>query len=660
MLRIESALLGQAAAAAQQVAQTDARFAAGEASVQGLVQALETRLADSERKLAEALTAVTAAMGSVQANLDARLAASEDRVGDAIRQLAAAVQGGQVAPPAQAPAPSPMSMNAGPLPFDPWANAAAAAASATAPGTAPTTATTSWGTASPLAAPGLQAYMGDPLKSKDFAGVQAFDGDLSRFPDWVDRMTAKLGRAHPRLLAALTWAEAQSDPITEAVEQRMNEPGVDVVNLSLAVFDILMERTGPRLFDKRRNAGPGRGLEFWRILKRDFGTSSVDAQLAKLQAYTKPGRCASLQDLAPALDRWEALGRDLTRPVDDDFRLLALRELVPKAIADLMATQVSLRSFPEALMFVRRQVAEMRHVHQVHEVQRQASHGVAPMDLSALMAAIAALSTGDSSHAHEAEAEHSGEGSEMDRVVAALKGKSKGKGKDKNRTEDRECYNCGKVGHLSRDCRSDRQPKGKGKNGKGKGKGKDRAVYHIEGGEYEAYEDDAGISLGCLVRAPAESQLNSCAPSAETWQGYECVEALMDSGAGECVCGPQHFEAMAVRVDPNRAGAGVEYVCADGGRICNMGEKSVSGLSDEGVKLAINFQVTTVDRPLIAVSKLTAAGHQVWFGQDFGTITHGVTGKSTKFHRKNGVYVLKIWVPRPATEQSSSSGGIRQ
>ena len=50
----------------------------------------------------------------------------------------------------------------------------------------------------------------------------------------------------------------------------------------------------------------------------------------------------------------------------------------------------------------------------------------------------------------------------------------------------------------------------------------------------------------------------------------------------------------------------------------------------------------------------------MWFGQDFGTITHGVTGKSTKFHRKNGVYVLKIWVPRPATEQSSSSGGIRQ
>ena len=104
----------------------------------------------------------------------------------------------------------------------------------------------------------------------------------------------------------------------------------------------------------------------------------------------------------------------------------------------------------------------------------------------------------------------------------------------------------------------------------------------------------------------------------------------------------------------------MECGCADGGRITNMGEKSVSGLSDEGVKLAINFQVTTVDRPLIAVSKLTAAGHQVWFGQDYGTITHGATGKVTQFARKHGVYVLNIWVPRPTTEASSSSGGIRQ
>ena len=145
--------------------------------------------------------------------------------------------------------------------------------------------------------------------------------------------------------------------------------------------------------DKRRNAGTGRGLEFWRLLKRDFGLASVDAQLAKLQLYMEPGRCASVQELGPALDRWEALGRELARPLDDDFRLLALRKLVPKSMEESMLTQFALRSFPEALMFVRRQVAEARHMHQVREVQRQGQNPV-PMDISALIAAIAALREG--------------------------------------------------------------------------------------------------------------------------------------------------------------------------------------------------------------------------------------------------------------------------
>lgn len=73
--------------------------------------------------------------------------------------------------------------------------------------------------------------------------------------------------------------------------------------------------------------------------------------------------------------------------------------------------------------------------------------------------------------------------------------------------------------------------------------------------------------------------------------------------------------------------------------------------------MAINFQVTSVDRPLIAVSKLTAAGHRVSFGPESGVFTHGITGKTTKFTEKNGVYVLRMWVPRSV---ELVSGGIRQ
>ena len=649
-----------------QAAATEDRFSRGDANVQGVVAALEQRLSESERKLADTMMAVSGTMTALQAQLEHRLTASESHMAAVLQRLAApttpAASGGPASTPMPTTSTNPPGLGATPttspvgdagrsnggMPFE------AAAAHAFEAARAPPAA--SW-------APTTYAmFGGDQVKSKDFAHIVVFDGDLGRFPDWADRMSAKMSRAHPRLAAILAWAERQTEVITEDVELKSAEPGLDIVSISGAVFDILMERTGPRLFDKRRNAGHGRGLEFWRMLKRDFGTESTDAQLAKLQMYIKPGRCSSTQILGEALDRWEALGRELTRPVDDDFRLLALRELVPKSIADMMATQVALRTFPEALMFVRRQVADHRHASQVQAVQRHAQQGPAPMDLSILLAAIAQL-RGEGEGSMQELAGGSADG-DLETIVAALKGKGK-KGQGKGKTESRECYNCGKTGHLARDCTSPQAKgggKGKGKKGqsregKGESKGKDWHVGYLGSDDHEFEE---GISLGCLARA--ETRLNAMgAEAVETWEGYECIEALMDSGAGECVCGPQHFQGIETQTDPERAGAGTEYICADGGRIPNMGEKLVCGLSEEGSKLSINFQVTTVDKPLIAVSKLTAAGHQVWFGKQHGVITHGVTGKTTTFEKKNGVYVLRVWAPRPATARTpSSSGGIRQ
>ncbi len=122
------------------------------------------------------------------------------------------------------------------------------------------------------------------------------------------------------------------------------------------------------------------------------------------------------------------------------------------------------------------------------------------------------------------EAEHEAPASDLDQILVALQGKSKAEGKGKK--EDSECYNRGKVGHLARDGWSERQPKGSGKDGKNKGKGKDRAVYNLAGDEAEEH-DDSGISIGCLVCAPAEAQLHACSKqAAETWRRYECIEAL--------------------------------------------------------------------------------------------------------------------------------------
>ena len=68
-----------------QAAATEDRFSRGDANVQGVVAALEQRLAESDRKFADTMMAVSGTMTALQAQLEHRLTASE---GDAAARSA--------------------------------------------------------------------------------------------------------------------------------------------------------------------------------------------------------------------------------------------------------------------------------------------------------------------------------------------------------------------------------------------------------------------------------------------------------------------------------------------------------------------------------------------------------------------------------------------
>jgi hypothetical protein len=62
------------------------------------------------------------------------------------------------------------------------------------------------------------------------------------------------------------------------------------------------------------------------------------------------------------------------------------------------------------------------------------------------------------------------------------------------------------------------------------------------------------------------------------------------------------------------------------------------------------FQVAAVTRPILSVSRICERGNEVEFSRDGkgGVIRHVKTQKEIPFIKKNGIYVLKLWIPRPA------------
>jgi hypothetical protein len=127
--------------------------------------------------------------------------------------------------------------------------------------------------------------------------------------------------------------------------------------------------------------------------------------------------------------------------------------------------------------------------------------------------------------------------------------------------------------------------------------------------------------------------------------GAILIEAVVDSGAADPVAKAGTFSG---KVTPSAMSkVGRRYRGPDGTRIPNEGQQQVQFASDEGHKCGMTWQIANVERPLIAVSHLSAAGNEVTFTKTGGKIVNTVSGKTIAIQRKGGVYVLRMWVPGP-------------
>ena len=128
---------------------------------------------------------------------------------------------------------------------------------------------------------------------------------------------------------------------------------------------------------------------------------------------------------------------------------------------------------------------------------------------------------------------------------------------------------------------------------------------------------------------------------------YYYKEVLIDSGACESVAPKRDFQDYAVSESQGQRD-GTFYVSALGKEIPNEGQKVIPGLTEDKTSCSFTFQMAAVTRPILAVSRICEKGNEVEFAKDGkgGVIRHVASKKEIPFVKKNGVYVLRLWIPR--------------
>ena len=123
---------------------------------------------------------------------------------------------------------------------------------------------------------------------------------------------------------------------------------------------------------------------------------------------------------------------------------------------------------------------------------------------------------------------------------------------------------------------------------------------------------------------------------------WECIELAVDSGATETVIGENMVSAVKT-VEGPASRRGVVYEVANGETIPNLGEKHFVAESEEGAKKSITAQVADVNKGLLSVRKIVAAGNRVVFDTD-SYIEDKQTGERMWLTEAQGMYMLKMWV----------------
>ena len=371
-------------------------------------------------------------------------------------------------------------------------------------------------------------------------------GSEHQFLQWKVRFETFVLSIHKDLEQALSYAEDSEDvlngtrlkalfgPVSPGV---VHVPHLEEKDAQLhAALQTLCEGEA---FTLVRSAGRGAGLEAWRKLHRRYDPSTGGRRRALLRQVLTPQKCSKVEELSSSIELWEEAVRQFEqrrRPdgsraqLDDDIKIAVLEAMCPPDLEKhLQLSRHRLSTYEE----VRAELSNYLETRAGTKVQLRLpgasrdDSGPVPMDVGAF--------------------EKKGKGKGKD-------GKGKGKGGKaaggKDQRETRECHNCGKVGHLARDCwapkkdkkggggKPEKKKEGKGKEKKGKGKG-GKSLHNVEEGENEPEEESEEPEANFLAIAGltevslSESEDEGLHDTSRPYRPAVVEEARVKQEAGE-------------------------------------------------------------------------------------------------------------------------------
>ena len=79
-------------------------------------------------------------------------------------------------------------------------------------------------------------------------------------------------------------------------------------------------------------------------------------------------------------------------------------------------------------------------------------------------------------------------------------------------------------------------------------------------------------------------------------------------------------------------------------KLPNLGQQHLKACTAEGNETEVLFQIADVKKPLVSVSAICDRGNRVIFGRSGGVVQNIASGVETPFFKRNGVYVLDMWL----------------